>query len=74
VIQDASGFAVQVQPCWVVIAVVKLYDTDMHGLNSTGATEYSQLAVSPVCLTVNVRSPTVIVPVRLVTCRFLSTE
>jgi hypothetical protein len=75
VIQDASGLAVQAQPCWVVIVVVREYDTDMHGVSSTGATEYSQLVGgSPACVTVNVRSPTVIVPVRLVTSRFLSTE
>jgi hypothetical protein len=75
VIQGASGLAVQVQPGWVVIVVVRVYDADMQGVSSTGATEYSQLAGrSPACVTVNVRSPAVIVAVRLVTFRFLSTE
>ena len=74
VIHDASGLAVQVQPCWVVIVVVRVYGTDMHGVSSTGATEYSQLGVSPACVTMNVRSPTTIAPVRLVTSRFLSIE
>jgi hypothetical protein len=46
----------------------------MHGVSSTGATEYAQFGMSPACVTVNVRSPTVMVPLRLVTSRFLSTE
>ena len=74
VIQDASGLAVQVQPCWVVIVAVRLYGADMQGVSSTGVTEDWQFGVSPACVTKNVRSPTAIAPVRLVTSRFLSTE
>ena len=49
VIHEAPGVAVQVHPCCVVTVAVRLYGTDMHGLNSMGVTEYSQTAagVSP---------------------------
>ena len=77
VIHGAPGVAVQVQPCAVVIVALRLNGTDMHGLNTTGVTEYSQTTgagVSPDWLTVNGRSPTSIVPVRGLTSLFLSTE
>jgi hypothetical protein len=53
-----------------------VYDTDMHGVNSTGITEYSQTGPggSPACVIVNERLPTVIEPVRTVSSLFLSTE
>ena len=73
VIHDAFGLAVQVHPDCVVIVAVRLPGTDMHGLNSTGVTEYSHATGgggggggcdSPDCVTVNDRSPTAIVLVR----------
>ena len=75
-IHDASGLAVQEQPCWVVTVVVRVFGTDMHGVSSIGATEYSQTVTggSPACVTVNVRAPTAIAAVRSVTSRFLSIE
>ena len=77
VIQVEPGVAVQVQPCSVVIVAVRMYATDMHGLNAIGVTEYWQTTGaggSPAWLTVNVRSPTAIVPLRGFTSLFLSTE
>jgi hypothetical protein len=53
----------------VVTVAVIVYDTDMQGVNSRGATEYSHTGagrVSAACVTVNVRPPTVIAAVRLV--------
>ena len=67
-IHDASGSAVHVHPGCVAMVAVIVYDTDIHGVNSTGVTEYSQTGaggVSPACVIVNVRLPTVMVPVRL---------
>ena len=71
VIHDAFGLAVQVHPDCVVIVAIRLPGTAMHGLNSTGVTEYSHATGgggggcdSPDCVTVNDRSPTAIVPVR----------
>jgi hypothetical protein len=76
VIHDVFGLAVHVHPGCVVIVAVRLPGTDMHGLNSTGVTEYSHVTGagdSPVCVTVNDRSPTAIVPVRDAVSLFRST-
>jgi hypothetical protein len=72
-IHDASGAAVQGHPAWVVSVAVISKDTDMHGVNSIGVTEYSQPDTSPDCTTSNVRPPTAIPPVRAAMSRFLST-
>ena len=59
------------------MVAVMVYDTDMHGVNSTGVTEYSQTGaggVSAACVIANVRLPTVMVPLRSVSSLFLSTE
>ena len=83
VIHDAFGLAVQVHPDCVVIVAVRLPGTDMHGLNSTGVTEYSHATGgggggggcdSPDCVTVNDRSPTAIVLVREDVSLLRSTE
>ena len=81
VIHGAFGLAVQVHPDCVVIVAIRLPGTDMHGLNSTGVTEYSHATggggggcASPDCVTVNDRSPTVIVLVREDASLFRSTE
>ena len=76
-IHDASGSAVHVQPACVVMVAVMVYETDIHGVNSTGVTEYSQTGAggeSAACVIVNVRLPTVMVPVRPVSSLFLSIE
>src|SRR4026209_1688148 len=75
VIHDASGSAVHAQPAVVVMVALMVYDADIHGVNSTGVTEYSQTGAGPVsaaCVIVNVRLPTVMVPVRSVIALFLS--
>jgi len=77
VIHDAFGLAVHVHPCCVVIVAVNVAGTDMHGLNSTGVTEYSHVTGvgdSPDCVTVNDRSPTAMEPVRDAASLFRSTE
>ncbi len=77
-IHDASGSAVHVQPACVVMVAVIVYDADIHGVNSTGMTEYSQAngdgGTSPAWVIVNVRLPTVMVPVRSVIVLFRSTD
>jgi hypothetical protein len=69
---DAFGVAVHGQNACVVIVAVTL-PLGMHGLTSTGATEYWQLPVSPDCLTVNRRSATEIAALRSVTSPFRAT-
>ena len=47
-----------------VLIVVVTAAAGMHGLKSTGATEYWQIPTSPLCRTVNVRSASEMAPLR----------
>jgi len=53
VIHEASGVALHVQASPVVTVAVIAGEV-MHGLNSTGPTEYWHAPASPACVTVNV--------------------
>jgi hypothetical protein len=64
--------AVQLQFAAVLILVVRVPPA-MQMLRSTGATEYWHPPVSPACVTVNVRSATVILAVRSAISRFRDT-
>jgi hypothetical protein len=57
-----------------VLIVVFTVVPGMHGVKSTGATAYVQMPISPLCLTVSVRSATVMVPLRPSTSVWRATE
>src|SRR6266542_3344067 len=64
--------AVHGQNGWAVTVAITL-PPGMHGLTSTGATEYWQPPMSPDCLTVNLRSATAMAALRSATSRFRAT-
>ena len=70
--QDVSGTAVHGQLACVVSVAVTL-PAGMHGLNSTGPTEYWHAAKFPPCRTVNLRSATAIWATRSLVSPFAAT-